>query len=121
MATIALLDVPGPYENEDLALQSQLLIDAGTTLTDGGTDQINVSRKVLVVLHNAHATDPAGITVNGSRDAYGRRAPITAFQLAAGEFAFRWFDAPGWENSVGGGQMDIVASGGTVQIWTMQP
>lgn len=68
---------PGPYPT------------AGTTLTWNDADAANgndfaMTGRELVLVRNAHATDPKTFTVTSAADSQGRTKNITAESMAAG-------------------------------------
>lgn len=91
--------VAGPYVREgDAAL---------TTLTMTATDPTNKNKAVLstgralVLFCNTDGANHYWATVEGTNDPYGRTATTGQHSLAAGAWAARIFDAPGWEQNLG--------------------
>lgn len=117
MATIPVTTVAGPYKNEDATPQ---FTQESFTACDAAGNTFNVSKRTLLVIRNTNATTARTVTFPSSYDPFGRLSPITAFSIVAGDIYFRWFDAPGWESSAGGGTASFTASGTGLEAMAIQ-
>jgi len=106
---IPLTDVNCPYVQESST--PQLTIAAGTEMAvSPAQNVINMGgRTVLLVFNNTNIAART-VTIFSSVDPFGRFANITAFSIPAGEIAYRFFTAVGWEQSLGAGDLIVTAS-----------
>lgn len=110
---IAPQPVAGPYIAESATQMTTV------TFTAGDNTNLNTvtmtSRRILILINNTAGGDGT-VTIASSNDPYGRTAPITAFTVGAGAFAARIFEAPGWEQTLGGRDILITPSATTMEI-----
>ena len=81
---------------------------AGVVATFAAADVVNknsfvMTSKEILLVKNAHATNPQTVTINSVADEMGRSGDITTFSIAAGDTAvFGPFkDKTGWAQSGG--------------------
>ncbi len=117
MATVALTSVAGPYLNEDTTPQ---LTNLTWTALATSSNTVDVSKLTLLIVRNTNATTAATVTITSTHDAYGRLANITTFSVTAQEEYARFFLPGGWESSVGGGTMSLVASASGLEACAIQ-
>ena len=76
----------GPYDS----VSANGLDFAFTAADEVNGNAFVCSGRELVLMRNDHATDAATVTIASAPDPYGRTKDITAYSLAAGEFAAFW-------------------------------
>lgn len=92
--------VVGAYVNDD-ATQF-------TTLTTTAGDPTNMNKivmttgRTLLIAQNSDGSNAEWITVYATDDAYGRATNITQQSIPANGWVAFIFEAPGWEQSLGG-------------------
>lgn len=111
---IAQQAVAGPYLSE--AATAKLTTVTFTAAdASNGNEIVMATGRTLIMVQNTDAS--AGtVTINSSKDPYGRAATISAFSVAAGAFAARVFEPVGWESTAGGRNLVITASAATMKI-----
>lgn len=110
--TISETEVKGPYESEAGTQMTTLTFGAGDT---AGNKVVMTTGRTLLLVQNGGG-GAGTVTVTSSADPYGRTADISAFSVAAGEFAARIFAAVGWEQTVGGRDLLITPSATTMKF-----
>lgn len=111
---IAEQEVAGPYLAESESAQLTTVTFTAGDATNGNK-VVMTGKRVLLVFNNGGAS-PATVTINSSKDAYGRTANISAFSVAAGAYVARIFEAPGWEQTLGGRDLVITPSSTDIEI-----
>jgi hypothetical protein len=114
--TIAEQAVAGPYLPETALAADKMTVVTFTAgdATDGNRIVMS-GRRTLLLITNGGAS-PATITIKSSPDPFGRVADITDFSVAAGAFAARIFEPVGWEQTLGGRDLDISVSAADIEI-----
>ena len=98
----------GPYD----AVTANGLDFAFTAADEVNGNAFVCTGRELVLVRNTHATDAATVTITSAPDPYGRTKDITAYSLAAGEFAAFWIGRSiGWRQSDGKVWLDAGGSG----------
>ena len=116
MAYIAVApqEVLGPYVSEGATQMSTL------TWTAGDNTNLNkvtmTTKRILILIRNVSGAAAGTLTVTSSDDPYGRTADVTAFSVADTAFAGRIFEAPGWEQTLGGKDLLLTPSATTMEI-----
>ena len=93
-----------------------------TTLTETAGDPTNMNTVVmgtgrcLVLFHNSDGANPYWVTVDASDDPYGRSTNITEQDIAATGWAAYFFEARGWEQTLGGRNLLIDTENAAVMI-----
>ena len=93
-----------------------------TTLTWTAGDATNLNtivmttRRMLLLVRNVSGGAAGTVTVTSSDDPYGRTADITTFSVADTAFAGRIFEAPGWEQTLGGRNLLLTPSATTMEF-----
>lgn len=104
MAVIAPTNVVNGYVNEDATPRMTTLTPAAT---NGATaDTIAIANRLLLIFENTTAGAET-VSIASNHDAFGRKADIAAFSIAASGFAAVILDRPGWEIS---GNIEITTS-----------
>ena len=117
MAYIAIApqEVLGPYISEGAAVQM-----TSPTFTAGDPTNLNLitmtTKRILILVTNTSGGAAGTVTISSTNDPYGRTATITTFSVADTEFAARIFEAPGWEQTLGGRDILITPSAVTMEI-----
>lgn len=113
MAEIAVQEINGPYEpSSDATPLSTLTWTAAST----GADSIVMpGRRVLLLFRNSGASTRT-ITIASSFDPYGRKADISAVNIAAGAIYGRFFEPRGWEQELGGRNLSVTCNHAEVLI-----
>jgi hypothetical protein len=102
----------GPFlTGQPAADQLDIVFTGPATASDGISFPLT-GREVLLV-RNIHATTAQTFTINSQPDPYGRTQDVTAYSLAAGEFAaFLFNDLIGFRQADG----NVYAVGSTTDI-----
>ena len=93
-----------------------------TTLTFTAGDATNLNtvtmttKRILLLFTNTSGGAGGTVTITSSDDPYGRTADVTTFALADTAFCGRIFEAPGWEQTLGGKDILITPSAVTMEI-----
>lgn len=109
---IAEQSVKGPYASGSPAL---------TTVTFTNADAVNgnvvvmSSGRTLILVQNT-AGEAGTVTIESSKDPFGRESDISAFSVSAGAFAARIFTPVGWEQTLGARDIAINGSATTMKI-----
>lgn len=113
MTTIAVQEINGPYEpSSDATPLSTLTWTAAST----GADSIVMpGRRVLLLFRNSGASTRT-IAIASSYDAFGRKADIAATNIAAGAIYGRVFEPRGWEQTLGGRDLQVTCNHAEVLI-----
>lgn len=111
---IAPIDVTPPYNAEGGTDMTTFTFTSGDA-TNSNTVTMT-GRKILLLITNTSGGAAGTVTVASSDDPYGRTDEITTYSLADGEFAARWFEPPGWEQTLGGRDILITPSATTIEI-----
>lgn len=106
--------VAGPYYAEGGAAELTTVTFTAADATN--SNQIVMSKKRVLLLFTNGGASPATVTVLSSADAYGRKGNITTFSIAAGAYAARFFEAPGWEQTLGGKNLVITPSATDIEV-----
>lgn len=112
VTTVAEQAIAGPYLG---SASTQLTV---VTFTAGVTDGIKCvmsKKRVLALITNTGASSGT-VTVASKDDAYGRTQPITSFSIAASAYVARIFEAPGWEQTLGGRDLLFTPSATTIEF-----
>ena len=98
----------GPYD----AVTANGLDFAFTAADEVNGNAFACTGRELVLVRNTHATDATTVTISSAPDPYGRTKDITAYSLAAGEFAAFWIGkTAGWRQSDGKVNLDVAGTG----------
>jgi hypothetical protein len=108
MAAITIQYPNGPYEPSSDATPLATLNWTACN-TGGDTATIPGGKKLLLIFRNSGSTQRT-VTIPSSYDPYGRKADIGATNIAAGVILARWFEAKGWETTLGSGQISFTAN-----------
>ncbi len=113
MATITVQEINGPYvPSSDTTPLSTLTWTAAST----GTDTVVIpAKRVLLIFRNSGASTRT-VAITSSFDAYGRKADIPATNIGAGVIFGRILEPHGWEQSLGGSNIEFVASHAEVLV-----
>lgn len=113
MATITVQEINGPYEpSSDTTPLSTLTWTPAST----GTDTVVMTgQRVLLLFRNSGASVRT-VAISSSYDAYGRKADIAATNIAAGAIFGRILEPHGWEQSLGGRNVEFVANNAEVVV-----
>lgn len=106
--------VGGPYEPSSNATPLSTLTWAAADATNGNVVVMSTGR-CLVLFRNSGASTRT-VTVPSSFDPYGRKADIAATNLAAGAIFGRIFEARGWEQTLGGRNLEFTCSHAEVLV-----
>jgi len=105
----------GPYISEGAAAQMTTL-----TWTAGDATNLNevtmTTKRILILVRNVSGGAAGTVTVTSSDDPYGRTSDITTFSVADTAFAGRIFEAPGWEQTLGGRNLLLTPSATTMEF-----
>ena len=104
---IAPQDILGAYVSESA---TQLTTLTFTAIDIVNTNKITMSGRKMILLFRNDDVAEKTVTISSSDNPYGRTADVTAFAMAAGAYAIREFEPPGWEQTVGGRDMIITAN-----------
>lgn len=116
MAATALAEqeVLGPYVLETATQFTTL------TFTDGDDANMNSivmsTGRCLVLFRNTDDDTAAWVTAVSSNDPHGRTADITQEDIGFGEYGAHFFEARGWEQTLGGRDLAITCSNAEVVI-----
>ena len=100
MAVLTPVTIKGPFE-AIAANGADFTFAAGST----GTDTIACNGRDIIIAYNSDPTNPYTITIISEDDEKGRSEDITAYSLAAGEYAVFGVgltNSTGWKDSVTG-------------------
>ena len=113
MTAITVQEINGPYEpSSDTTPISTLTWTAAST----GTDSVIIpNRRVLLLFRNSGASVRT-IAISSSFDEYGRKADIAATNIAAGAIYGRFLEPHGWEQTLGGRNIEFVANHAEVLV-----
>ena len=111
--TIVAQEVLGAYVAEGAATQLSTLTWTAADTT-GNTISFPGSR-VLVIFRNSGASTRT-VTVPSSYDPYGRKADIPATNIGAGVIFGRIFEPRGWEQTLGGRNIEFTANHAEVLV-----
>jgi len=111
---IAPVDVTPPYNAEGGTDMTVVTFTSGDA-TNSNTVTMT-GRKILLLITNTSGGAAGTVTVASSDDPYGRTDEITTYSVADGAFAARWFEPPGWEQTLGGRDILITPSATTMEI-----
>jgi hypothetical protein len=104
----------GPYPATPLVASSADLVftPAGATFADGSS--FDMTGDDLLIVHNGNAA-PQTVTIDSMVDGMNRKGDISAYSLAAGEYAvFEFTQLPGWAQS--NGRLNFAASAADVEF-----
>ena len=93
-----------------------------TTLTMTATDATNMNKIVmstgrcLVIWQNADAANAEWVTVDASDDPYGRSTNITQHAIPASGWLAFLFEPRGWEQTLGGRNIEFTANHAEVLV-----
>lgn len=89
----------GPYP---AAVAANSLDIAFTAADVANGNQVKLTGRELLLVKNGHAADPHNFTIESVPDGCNREADITAYSLAAGEYAAFWLGSiTGWRQTDG--------------------
>lgn len=113
MATITVQTPNGPYVGSaDTTPLSTLTWTAAST----GTDTVIIpGQRVLLLFRNSGASVRT-VAISSSFDSHGRKADIAATNIAAGAIYGRIFEPHGWEQTLGGRNIEFVANHAEVLV-----
>ena len=98
----------GPYDS----IAANGLDFAFTAADEANGNAFACTGRELLLVRNSHATDAATLTISSAPDPYGRTKDITAYSLAAGEFAAFWIGKSiGWRQTDGKAWLDAAGTG----------
>ena len=105
---------PGPRQDASITAKlATIVFSAGDSVN--GNKVIMGSERVLILVRNTGAS--AGtVSIASSKDAYGRKADIDAFSIAADAVVGRIFTPEGWQQVTGGRDLLITPSAATIEI-----
>lgn len=114
MATeITVQTINGPYVGSaDTTPLSTLTWTAATTT---GNVVVMPGTRLLLLFRNSGASSRT-IAISSSYDPYGRKADIAATNIAAGAIYGRIFEARGWEQALGGRNIEFTANNAEVLV-----
>lgn len=113
MTTIAVQEINGPYEpSSDTTPLSTLTWTAAST----GTDTVVIPNKRVLLLFRNSGASTRTVAITSSFDAYGRKADISATNIGAGVIFGRILEPHGWEQTLGGRDINFVASHAEVLV-----
>ncbi|MCA9974235.1 MAG: hypothetical protein KDE56_27095 [Anaerolineales bacterium] len=107
------VEVAGPYISEAVAQLTTPTWTAGDA-TNGNKVTIP-NRRILLLFRNDNVAAQY-VTIASSNDPYGRTAPITQLDIAAGAYAARFFEPVGWEQTLGGRDLLITPESTDINI-----
>ena len=110
---IAPQDILGAYVSESA---TQLTTLTFTAIDIVNTNKITMSGRKMILLFRNDDVAEKTVTISSSDNPYGRTADVTAFAMAAGAYAIREFEPPGWEQTVGGRDMIITANDADIKV-----
>lgn len=114
MANIPVQHIDGPYvAGNDAAPISTL---TWTACTAGGTDTVVIPGKRLLLLFRNSGASVRTVAISSSFDAYGRKADIAATNIAAGVIFGRIMEPHGWEQALGGRNIEFTADHAEVLV-----
>lgn len=113
MTTIAVQEINGPYEpSSDTTPLSTLTWTAAST----GTDTVVIPNKRVLLLFRNSGASTRTVAITSSFDAYGRKADISATNIGAGVIFGRILEPHGWEQTLGGRDINFVANHAEVLV-----
>lgn len=113
MATITVQEINGPYEpSSDTTPISTLTWTAAST----GTDTLTIPNKRVLLLFRNSGASTRTVAISSSFDAYGRKADIAATNIGAGAIFGRILEPHGWEQTLGGRNIEFVANHAEVLV-----
>lgn len=110
---IAPQEVAGPYISESA---TQLTTPTWTAMDATNGNKITIPKRRLLVMFRNDNVAAQHVTVAASNDPYGRSAPITQLDIAAGAYAARIFEPVGWEQTLGGRDLLITPESVDVKV-----
>lgn len=113
MATINAQNVNGAYVSDTASPQLTPITWTAATVT-GDTIKWTGNR-VLLVFRNSGASSRT-VAIASTADPYNRLADVPATALAAGAVMYKILSAVGWEQSVGGRNVNVTANHAEVMI-----
>ena len=115
MTDILAQEIARPYINETATPQLSSIVM--TAVATGATHTFQVlTRGVMLIVENTHATTAETITIESTPDQFGRVANIAAFSIAAGTRVARFFLPSGWETTGGAGIVNFTVSATSLEI-----
>jgi hypothetical protein len=111
--TITAQEINGPYtaESSSAKMTALTLHNADTT----GNTVIFPTGKGRIIFFNSGASTRT-IAITSSFDDKGRKADIGATNITAGAVMARDFEMPGWEQTLGGKNVELVCNHAEVKI-----
>lgn len=97
-------------------LQPSALSTLTWTASTAAGNEIVGSRRMLLLVRNAHAVTAKTFTVTSQADGKGRVSHITAQSLAAGAFAYVYLEDEGWLDS--GRKLQLASEDNNIQ-WAL--